>query len=624
MLTVNPDSHGNGDLVAHFFRRAFELARQQGTVGLIGTNTISQGDTRTTGLRWICVNGGEIYQARRRVKWPGDAAVIVCVIHIVKGARLSARSILDGHPTNQITSFLFHTGGHENPKTLIANDGKSFLGVALQGYGFVFDGDGSSAQASSIDTMNRLLEADARNNEVIFPYIGGEEVNSSPSQDYERFVINFGNRTEEEARAWPSVMEIVEANVKPGRLSNNRETYRRYWWQHGEKRQELWDAIEGMKRVLVTARVSQHSAFVFLNNDIVYSEQLVCFPFEDFAALGLLQSRLHEMWARFFSSSLEDRLRYSPTDCFGTFPFPNDLSGVHDTSEEYYQIRQRIMAENSEGLTKTYNRFHDPHEQSEGILELRRLHGLMDGAVLRAYGWDDLAESARCEFLLDYEEEEDDADAGPPAAGARKKSKKKKPWRYRWPDEFRDEVLARLLELNEQRHREELLVVSSQLLEKKQEKAKETATKKREAKPTPLFDELDRDERTVVLLVQHFNLITRDGLDEGFIAMRYPKLRKAKLGLGDPPKTVPSADPGRDAVIGGLVDKGFLAKHPSEHQQIWTLGETPPPLGTISKKETEALEETRLIFQQAIDADNGMATCNEGVTDAKPGLVSSA
>jgi hypothetical protein len=103
---------------------------------------------------------------------------------------------------------------------------------------------------------------------------------------------------------------------------------------------------------------------------------------------------------------------------------------------------------------------------------------LMDGAVLRAYGWDDLAESARCEFLLDYEEEEDDADAGPPAAGARKKSKKKKPWRLRWPDEFRDEVLARLLELNEQRAKEESLTG----------KAGETSTKgkkKSNAKKSP-------------------------------------------------------------------------------------------------------------------------------------------
>jgi hypothetical protein len=35
--------------------------------------------------------------------------------------------------------------------------------------------------------------------------------------------------------------------------------------------------------------------------------------------------------------------------------------------------------------------------------------------------------------------------------------RRKKPWRYRWPDDFRDEVLARLLEINRQRAEEERL-----------------------------------------------------------------------------------------------------------------------------------------------------------------------
>jgi hypothetical protein len=88
--------------------------------------------------------------------------------------------------------------------------------------------------------------------------------------------------------------------------------------------------------------------------------------------------------------------------------------------------------------------------RKRAIQPLRKVHAAMDRAVLEAYGWDDLAQTVRCEFLLDYEEEEEDD----PGA---KKSKKKKPWRYRWPDDFRDEVLARLLELNEQRHKEEML-----------------------------------------------------------------------------------------------------------------------------------------------------------------------
>ena len=52
---LHPESHGNADLVAHFFRRCFDLLRPDGTLGLIATNTIAQGDTRSTGLRWICL-----------------------------------------------------------------------------------------------------------------------------------------------------------------------------------------------------------------------------------------------------------------------------------------------------------------------------------------------------------------------------------------------------------------------------------------------------------------------------------------------------------------------------------------------------------------------------------------
>ncbi len=68
---IHEGTHGNADLVAHFFRRMFDQLRAAGTLGLIATNTIGQGDTRSTGLRWICTHGGEIYAARRRVKWPG-------------------------------------------------------------------------------------------------------------------------------------------------------------------------------------------------------------------------------------------------------------------------------------------------------------------------------------------------------------------------------------------------------------------------------------------------------------------------------------------------------------------------------------------------------------------------
>jgi hypothetical protein len=148
---------------------------------------------------------------------------------------------------------------------------------------------------------------------------------------------------------------------------------------------------------------------------------------------------------------MKDDLRYTPSTCFETFPFPQDFEknpGLETAGKVYYEFRADLMVRNNEGLTKTYNRFHDPDERSPDIFKLREMHAEMDRAVLDAYGWTDLKPT--CEFLLDYEEDEDEDETG----GGRRR---KKPWRYRWPDEFRDEVLARLLELNRQRAEEERL-----------------------------------------------------------------------------------------------------------------------------------------------------------------------
>ena len=100
-----------------------------------------------------------------------------------------------------------------------------------------------------------------------------------------------------------------------------------------------------------------------------------------------------------------------------------------------------MMVRNDEGLTKTYNRFHDPNESDEDIVRLRELHDAMDRAVLDAYGWTDIQPT--CEFILDHEDDEDEA----PGTATRRR----KPYRYRWPDVIRDEVLGRLLALNTER-----------------------------------------------------------------------------------------------------------------------------------------------------------------------------
>ena len=472
---VHSGSSGKCDVVAHFFRRAFDLLRREGAFGFIATNTIAQGDTRSTGLRWICTHGGEVYRARRRVPWPGQAAVVVSVLHVHKG-RFAGLRLLDGAEADRITAFLFHRGGHDDPARLAANAGKSFQGSIVLGMGFTFDDTDKKGVASPLAQMRLLIEDDSWNREVIFPYIGGEEVNTSPTHAHHRYVINFKNwplrradlgepwaeadddRRREWLRRgvvpldypdpvaadWPELLAIVEERVEPVRRRASKQSKSSHglragvWWQHYHQAKDLYTAIAGLKRVLATnCGAAPHLAMAWLPAHMVFANTLDIFPFSNDAAFCVLQSRPHEIWARFFASSMKDDLRYTPSDCFETFPFPDGWEthgGLEDAGGRYHDFRATLMARRGEGLTKTYNRLHDRYEDAPDVVTLRTLHAAMDRAVLDAWGWHDIPTD--CEFLLDHPIDEEEW-------GTRKK-----PWRYRWPDAVRDEVLARLLELN--------------------------------------------------------------------------------------------------------------------------------------------------------------------------------
>lgn len=449
LQTLHEESHGNADVVAHFYRRAFELLRNGGTFGLIATNTIAQGDTRGTGLRWIRHHGGTIFAARKRVKWPGEAAVVISVVHVCRG-ELEGPFDLNGRQVEKITAFLFHTGGDDDPARLMENAGKSFQGSIVLGMGFTFDDTDKDGMSNPIALMEELIQKDPRNAERIFPYIGWSEVAEEPTHRHRRFAINFDDLDEAACRRhWPDLLEIVEAKVRPEREKNTATAIARrraaYWWQYGSPAKELYAAIREHARVAVAgSQASAHFAIVFLPVGMVYSSNLTVFAVSSWSAFGVIQSRVHEVWARFFMSTMKDDLAYTPTSCFEPFPFQVgwEADGRLETvGQEYYEFREALMVANSRGLTETYNRFHDREETDAGIVRLRELHDAMDRAVLDAYGWTDIQPT--CEFLLDFENE-DESDA--PA-----KDNKKRLYRYRWPDEVRDKVLGRLLALNAER-----------------------------------------------------------------------------------------------------------------------------------------------------------------------------
>ena len=438
LKSAHQGTHGNSDLVAHFFRRGFTLLRNGGTMGSIATKTIRQGATRTTGLQWICTHDGSVYFANRRLAWPGAAAVIVSLVGIHRG-EYSGTCILDGEQVPKITAFLFHSGGHLTPTALKANAGISYIGALVYGPGFTFDDHDNSGLASPLAERSRLIRRDPRNAERIFPYMDGSSINSSPSLAAPRFVINFDQISEEAARQWPDLFEIVDARVRPARekLTGTDSTARRrrkFWWQWGGYPPSLFEATRGLDEVLVHSLVTRHWCLAFVPAQVVLANTVNVVVRATKSSFATLQSRVHEVWARFFGSSMKDDFRYTINTCSKPFPFcpqwdRDPILGKLGAS--YYEFRGRAMLENGEGMTKTYNRFHDPHEHSDTVRELRKLHEGLDRAVLAAYGWSDIPTDA--DFFEDY-----DAGEG-----------KKTAWRYRWPDAVENQVLERLLALHE-------------------------------------------------------------------------------------------------------------------------------------------------------------------------------
>jgi len=425
---IGRGKRGHADLCAYFFLRGESLLRRNGQFGMLATNTIAQGDTREVGLEQITENGGTITRALPSRKWPGTANLEVAEVWVRRGEWHGTRSLADTQVPG-ITPFLTTPGKVAgNPYHLAANAGKSYIGSYVLGMGFVL----------STEDAEALIQKDPRNRDVLFPYLNGEDLNSRPDQSPSRWVINFHDWPKERAKQYPDCWRIIEDRVRPERQRTRddgeyalRKPLPQRYWQYADKRPALYATIARMGRVMVRARVSEHHMMVFVPNNLVMSEAIVVLPFANWEVFSLFQSTIHELWARAHASSLETRMRYTPSDCIETFPWPRSIEGLRDIGASYYLYRARMCEMLNEGLTSVLNRFHSPDENDERITALRDLHIRMDCEVQQSYGWNDLD--------LQYGFYET-----------------KRGIRFTISEPAREEVRSRLLALNHERYEEEV------------------------------------------------------------------------------------------------------------------------------------------------------------------------
>jgi hypothetical protein len=465
---------GISDLVAFFLRRIFHLLRPNGFTAFITTNSIKDGDIRKDGLEQVISAGGAINMAVRGIKWPGVANLVVSLVSICKG-KPKFTCYLDSKPVEFISAFFEDAHEIGEPHVLSANTYTMYEGSKWLGDGFLL----------TATEAHKILIEDSKNEKVIAAVINGSELNGAPDQKPERYIINFRDWSEEDSRIYSKPFSIVEAKVRPERMKGNDAGGRDYWWRFLRPRMEMYGKLANISRCFTAARTTKHLNFSASTTDLVFSDALKVFTTDRWDQFAIVQSTIHEVWARKYSGALKQDLRYSPSKCFDTFAFPAgqwqhpnaDLAAI---GERYHEHRRDLMLRLWLGLTDIYNLFHAPDLEARleklmkkrmansewrtaanvpaehieiagsltieqaiaGIERLRALHVELDYTVLEAYAWHQPGpDGPAIDLAHDFQQVET--------------LPENDRTRYTIPPQARKDLLTRLLKLNHQRAAEE-------------------------------------------------------------------------------------------------------------------------------------------------------------------------
>ncbi|GAB3732803.1 Eco57I restriction-modification methylase domain-containing protein [Nocardiopsis nanhaiensis] len=429
LLTTASGVKGNADLVAYFALQFHSTLNPSGQTGLIATNTLAQGDTREVSLDQLTSSGAHIRKSIKSKPWPSNSAALeYCAIWTtLSPTAKDSHIVADGVRVSKIDSSLNPQSRIKGaPFKLTESADICIYGTYILGLGFTMP------ESEAIE----LIRKNEKNNDVIFPFLGGNDVTSHPEQEPSRWAINFHDWSEEKAQGYKECYTKVYREVRPERLKNNNKHVRTKWWQYKRPTLELYRKLKEKSRAIVLTRHTKSLAPAIVSTGQIFSDALVVFASEDTAMLALLSSSPHYWWAVTHGSTLETRIRYTPSDVFETFAMPELTQKLRELGERLDTYRRDVMLSRNTGLTKTYNLVFDPECTDPDIEELRTIHRAIDEATIRAYDW-----------------EERIAEVGGLDHGFHKVGRET---RYTIGPAAQREVLDSLLELNHERYAEEV------------------------------------------------------------------------------------------------------------------------------------------------------------------------
>ena len=327
---------GSADLVCYWFEKARKSLESGPTkrVGLVATNSIRSGASRAV-LEKIR-DEGQIFEAWSDIPWVLDGASVRVSIVCFAAEQVVALPRLDGGSVSVINPDLTATKVDlTTVRPLRENDRRSFQGVTKSGS---FGIDGRLAR----EWLKAPLNPNGRPNaDVLRPIISGGELARRP---LDKWVIDFGTRTEDEAALYAAPFEHVNRLVRPEREKVRRDLYRRFWWRFAERRPGMWDTIGTASRYIATPKVSKHRFFVWLERAIVPDNLVIVIARDDDTTFGILSSRFHELWSLKKGAwiGVGNDPTYTPTSTFETFPFPDGL--IPDRAADFYASDSRAAS----------------------------------------------------------------------------------------------------------------------------------------------------------------------------------------------------------------------------------------------------------------------------------------
>jgi hypothetical protein len=406
--------------------------------GLITTNSLRQTFNRAVLQRWLS-NGVALTMAIPDHPWVdnADGAAVRIAMTVVgpgstQGELLQVSSEMSADNGEVEVAFTRRVGVISPSLTvtvdvpaapaLLANKGMSCVGYRV-----------NRQQAMQLDPQFGKASARAR------PLLTGSDITKKRGDVY---AIDLYGLTADDVRmGLPAVYQHIHDNVKPERDLNNRRSLRERWWIFGEARSTFRPALAGCARALATSLTAKHRTFVFVEASDICDSTTVMFALPDALHMGVMSSRVHVSWALAAGGRLGvgNDPRYNKSHCFDSFPFPSDDTGLSpaladhirtlaEQIDAHRKARQSAYAEVT--LTGLYNvleklRSGEALTDKEKLLHeqglvgvLKSLHDELDTAVLRAYGWADLALPADTESLLERLLALNTRRAGEEAAGA--------------------------------------------------------------------------------------------------------------------------------------------------------------------------------------------------------------